>query len=34
LRAFQEQQFDKAVQQFRLFQRKYPNSEMADDAQY
>ncbi len=34
LRAFQDQQFDKAVQQFRLFQRKYPNSEMADDAQY
>jgi tol-pal system protein YbgF len=34
LRAFQEQQFDKAIQQFRSFQRKYPNSEMADDAQY
>ncbi len=34
LRAFQEQQFDKAIQQFRLFQRKYPTSEMADDAQY
>lgn len=34
LRAFQEQQFDKAIQQFRSFQRKYSNSEMADDAQY
>lgn len=34
LRAFQEQQFDKAIQQFRSFQRKYPNSDMADDAQY
>lgn len=34
LRAFQEQQFDKAIPQFRSFQRKYPNSEMADDAQY
>ena len=34
LKAFQEQQYDKAIQQFRSFQRKYPNSEMADDAQY
>jgi tol-pal system protein YbgF len=34
LRAFQAQQFDNAIQQFRSFQRKYPNSEMADDAQY
>jgi tol-pal system protein YbgF len=34
LRAFQEQQYDKAIQQFRSFQRKYPNSELADDAQY
>jgi tol-pal system protein YbgF len=34
LRAFQDQQFDKAIQQFRLFQRKYPTSDMADDAQY
>jgi len=32
--AFQEQQYDKAIQQFRSFQRKYPSSEMADDAQY
>lgn len=34
LRALQAQQFDNAIQQFRSFQRKYPNSEMADDAQY
>lgn len=34
LRAFQEQQFDGAIQQFRSFQRKYASSEMADDAQY
>jgi tol-pal system protein YbgF len=34
LRAYQEQQFDKSIQQFRSFQRKYPGSEMADDAQY
>lgn len=34
LRALREQQYDKAIQQFRAFQRKYPNSEMADDAQY
>jgi tol-pal system protein YbgF len=33
-RAFQEQQYDKAIQQFRSFQRKYANSDMADDAQY
>ena len=32
--AFQEQQFDRAIQQFRSFQRKFPSSEMADDAQY
>ncbi len=34
LRALREQQYDKAIQQFRTFQRKYPNSEMDDDAQY
>lgn len=34
LRALQDQQYDKAIQQFRSFQRKYPSSEMADDAQY
>lgn len=34
LRAFQAQQFDNAIQQFRSFQRKYPSSDMADDAQY
>jgi tol-pal system protein YbgF len=34
LRAFQDRQYDKAVQQLRSFQRKYPNSDMADDAQY
>jgi tol-pal system protein YbgF len=34
LRALNEQQYDKAIQQFRNFQRKYPNSDMADDAQY
>ena len=34
LRAFRDQQYDKAIQQFRTFQRKYPNSEMDDDAQY
>jgi len=34
LRALNDQQYDKAVQQFRNFQRKYPNSDMADDAQY
>jgi tol-pal system protein YbgF len=34
LRAFQAQQFDNAIQQFRSFQRKYPTSDMADDAQY
>ncbi len=34
LRAFTDQQYDKAIQQFRSFQRKYPNSDMADDAQY
>lgn len=34
LRAFNEQQYDRAIQLFRNFQRKYPNSEMADDAQY
>ena len=33
LRAFNDQQYDKAIQQFRNFQRKYPNSDMADDAQ-
>ncbi len=34
LRAMNDQQYDKAIQQFRNFQRKYPNSDMADDAQY
>ncbi|HEV8716563.1 MAG TPA: tol-pal system protein YbgF [Candidatus Binatia bacterium] len=34
LRALNDQQYDKAIQQFRNFQRKYPNSDMADDAQY
>lgn len=34
LRTLREQQYDRAIQQFRAFQRKYPNSEMADDAQY
>jgi tol-pal system protein YbgF len=34
LRAYNEQQYDKAVQQFRNFQRKYPTSDLADDAQY
>lgn len=34
LQAFQEQRYDNALQQFRLYQRKYPLSELADDAQY
>jgi TolA-binding protein len=34
LQALRGQQYDKAVQQFRSFQRKYPTSVMADDAQY
>jgi tol-pal system protein YbgF len=34
LQALRGQQYDQAVQQFRLFQRKYPTSAMADDAQY
>lgn len=34
LKAMRDQQYDKAVQQFRAFQRKYPSSPMADDAQY
>jgi tol-pal system protein YbgF len=34
LRALNDQQYDKAIQQFRNFQRKYPTSDMADDAQY
>jgi tol-pal system protein YbgF len=34
LQALRGQQYDKAVQQFRSFQRKYPTSAMADDAQY
>jgi tol-pal system protein YbgF len=34
LRALQERQYDRAIQEFRAFQRKYPSSEMADDAQY
>jgi len=32
--ALSNQQYDKAIQQFRTFQRKNPTSEMADDAQY
>jgi tol-pal system protein YbgF len=34
LRELREQQYDRAIQQFRTFQRRYPNSDMADDAQY
>jgi tol-pal system protein YbgF len=34
LRAMQERQYDRAIQQFRAFQRKFPDSAMADDAQY
>lgn len=34
LRAMQERQYDKAIQHFRAFQRKFPDSPMADDAQY
>jgi tol-pal system protein YbgF len=30
----QERQYDRAIQQFRTFQRKYPDSSIADDAQY
>jgi tol-pal system protein YbgF len=32
--ALRDQQYDRAIQQFRTFQRKNPASEMADDAQY
>ncbi|MBM4254713.1 MAG: tol-pal system protein YbgF [Deltaproteobacteria bacterium] len=32
--ALNGQQYDKAIQQFRTFQRKNPTSELADDAQY
>jgi tol-pal system protein YbgF len=32
--ALSSQQYDKAIQQFRTFQRKNSTSEMADDAQY
>ena len=32
--ALNAQQYDKAIQQFRTFQRKNPASELADDAQY
>jgi tol-pal system protein YbgF len=32
--ALSNQQYDRAIQQFRTFQRKNPTSEMADDAQY
>lgn len=32
--ALSSQQYDKAIQQFRTFQRKNATSEMADDAQY
>jgi tol-pal system protein YbgF len=34
LQAFNTQRYDDAVQQWRAFQRTYPDSEMADDAQY
>ena len=33
LRAFREQQYDEAIQQFRTFQLKYPTSDLTDDAQ-
>jgi tol-pal system protein YbgF len=32
--AMQERQYDRAIQLFRGFQRKYPDSSLADDAQY
>jgi tol-pal system protein YbgF len=32
--ALRDQQYDRAIQQFRTFQRKNPASEMSDDAQY
>lgn len=32
--ALHSEQYDKAIQQFRTFQRKNPTSELADDAQY
>ncbi|MGE0825134.1 MAG: tol-pal system protein YbgF [Candidatus Binatia bacterium] len=32
--ALHDQQYDKAIQQFRTFQRNNPSSELADDAQY
>lgn len=34
VRAMQERQYEKAIQHFRAFQRKSPESPMADDAQY
>lgn len=34
LQLLREQQYDKAVEQFREFQRVHPASDMADDAQY
>ena len=34
LQAMRDQQFDKAIQLFRGFARKYPRSQMADDASY
>lgn len=34
VRALQERQYEKAIQHFRAFQRKFPDSPLADDAQY
>lgn len=34
LQLLRQEDYDRAVQQFRNFQRSYPNSDMADDAQY
>lgn len=34
LQLLRQEDYDGAVQQFRNFQRSYPNSEVADDAQY
>ena len=34
VRLFQDQQYNPAIQEFRTFQRRCPDSQMADDAQY
>jgi len=34
VRAMQERQYERAIQHFRTFQRKFPDSPLADDAQY